>query len=239
MKIIEKWNSVSLIIRIVCGLIIGAILGILIPHATGIALLGELFVGALKAIAPILVLVLVASSLANAKGGHAHKFRTVILLYLLSTMSASALAVIVNFLFPTFIPVDGVTASDEFTAPSGMAEVIGNLLKNIVANPVDAVLNANYIGILFWAVILGLALKRSSDGTKRFLDDLADAISKIVRGHHQFRAVRHTGSGVQLCIHQRSGHLRYLRSSGRSACVHHASGGLCVKSADCRSYSAA
>jgi serine/threonine transporter len=182
MKIIEKWNSVSLIIRIVCGLIIGAILGILVPHATGIALLGELFVGALKAIAPILVLVLVASSLANAKGGHAHKFRTVILLYLLSTMSASALAVIVNFLFPTFVPVDGVTASDEFTAPSGMAEVIGNLLKNIVANPVDAVLNANYIGILFWAVILGLALKRSSDGTKRFLDDLADAISKIVRG---------------------------------------------------------
>ena len=181
MKIYEKWNSISLIIRIVCGMIIGVILGLLIPNVTGIAILGDLFVGALKAIAPILVLVLVASSLANARGGHAHKFRTVILLYLLSTMAASALAVIVNFLFPTSVPVEGVTASDEFVAPSGMSEVITNLLKNIVANPVDAVLNANYIGILFWAVILGLALKHSSDGTKRFLDDLADAISKIVR----------------------------------------------------------
>ena len=182
MKIIEKWNSISLIIRILCGLIIGAALGLLLPNVTGIGILGDLFVGALKAVAPVLVLVLVSSSLANAKGGHAHKFRTVIILYLFSTMTAAVLAVIVNFLFPTFIPLEGVTASDEFTAPSGMTEVIVNLLKSIVANPVDALLNANYIGILFWAVILGLALKRSSSGTKKLLSDLADALSKIVRG---------------------------------------------------------
>ena len=182
MELIRKWNSVSLIIRILCGLIVGAILGMLLPQATGIAILGDLFVGALKAVAPVLVLILVASSLANAKGGHAKKFRTVIILYLFSTMTAAVLAVIVNFLFPTKIPLSGITVSDEYVAPSGMAEVLTNLLKSIVANPVDAVLNANYIGILFWAVILGIALKHSSDTTKRFLDDLANAISKIVRG---------------------------------------------------------
>ncbi len=182
MTIIRKWNSISLIIRILCGLAIGVILGLLIPNATGISVLGQLFVGALKAVAPILVLVLVASSLANAKGGHAKKFRTVIILYLFSTMLAAVIAVIANFMFPTFIPLEGVTASEEYVAPGGMSEVIVNLLTNVVANPIDALLNANYIGILFWAVILGLALKRSSDSTKRFLDDLADAISKIVRG---------------------------------------------------------
>lgn len=182
MTIIRKWNSISLIIRILCGLAVGVILGLLIPNATGISVLGQLFVGALKAVAPVLVLVLVASSLANAKGGHAKKFRTVIILYLFSTMLAAVIAVIANFMFPTFIPLEGVTASEEYVAPSGMSEVIVNLLTNVVANPIDALLNANYIGILFWAVILGLALKRSSDSTKRFLDDLADAISKIVRG---------------------------------------------------------
>ena len=91
MEIIRKWNSVSLILRILCGLIVGAILGLLIPKATGIAILGDLFVGALKAVAPVLVLILVASSLANAKGGHAKKFRTVIILYLFSTMTAAVL----------------------------------------------------------------------------------------------------------------------------------------------------
>ena len=182
MELIRKWNSISLIIRILCGLAIGVILGLLVPGASWIAVLGDLFVGALKAAAPVLVLVLVASSIANAKGGNAHKFRTVILLYLLSTMAAAVLAVVINFLFPTSIPLEGITVSDEYTAPSGMSEVIINLLKSVVSNPVDAVMNANFIGILFWAVILGLALKRASDSTKTLLDDLADALSKIVRG---------------------------------------------------------
>ena len=182
MKIIEKWNSVSLIIRILCGLVVGAALGFLIPSATWIGIFGKLFVGALKAVAPVLVLVLVASSLANARGGHAKKFRTVIILYLVSTLLAAVLAVIINFIFPTVIPLEDVSAAEGFTAPSGMAEVLQTLLMNIVANPVDALMNANYIGILFWAVILGLALKKASAGTKTLLDDLAQAISKIVRG---------------------------------------------------------
>ena len=181
MKLFEKWNSISLIIRILCGLILGAILGLLIPGQEWISIFGELFVGALKAIAPVLVFVLVSSSLANAKGGHAKKFRTVIILYLLSTLCASVTAVIVNFLFPVNIPLAGIDAAEGFTAPQGMSEVIGNLLRNIVSNPIDALMNANYIGILFWAVILGLALKRTSEGTKHLFADLADAVSKIVR----------------------------------------------------------
>ncbi len=156
MEIIRKWNSVSLIIRILCGLIIGAILGLLIPNVTGIAILGDLFVGALKAVAPVLVLILVCSSLANAKGGHAKKFRTVIILYLFSTMTAAVLAVIVNFLFPTFIPLEGVEVSEEYVAPSGMSEVIINLLKSIVSNPVDALhlVSSDLCSTLFQQAVL-------------------------------------------------------------------------------------
>ena len=182
MSIIKKWNETSLILRILGGLIVGAILGLLIPDQTWIAIFGDLFVGALKAVAPVLVLVLVASSLANAKGGNARQFRTVILLYLLSTLLASILAVIVNFIFKVTIPLNADLAAEGYEAPQGMSEILGNLLHNIVANPVDAVLNANYLGILFWAVILGMVLKRASAGTKTLLDDLADAFSKVVRG---------------------------------------------------------
>ena len=181
MNIISKWNETSLILRILGGLIVGVILGLAVPGQTWIAIFGDLFVGALKAVAPVLVLVLVASSLANARGGNARQFRTVIILYLLSTLLASILAVIMNFLFKVTIPLDGVEVSEEYVAPSGMSEVITNLLHNIVANPVDALMNANYLGILFWAVILGLALKFASSSTKSMLSDLADAISKIVR----------------------------------------------------------
>ena len=182
MNIIKKWNDTSLILRILCGLIVGVILGLTVPGQTWIAIFGDLFVGALKAVAPVLVLILVASSLANARGGNGKQFRTVIFLYLLSTLCAAILAVIMNFFFKVTIPLEGVAAAQDYEAPTGMSEVLGNLLHNIVANPVDAVMNANYLGILFWAVILGFALKVASDGTKTMMSDLADAISKIVRG---------------------------------------------------------
>ena len=129
----------------------------------------------------MLVLVLVASSLASARGGNGRKFRIVIILYLLSTLCAAVLAVIMNFIFRVEVPLDGAAAAEGYEAPSGMSEVIGNLLHNVVANPVDAVMNANYLGILFWAVVLGLALKASSATTKKWLDDLADAINQVVR----------------------------------------------------------
>ncbi len=178
---IKKWNSLSLIVRICIGLVIGAILGLVAPGLSAIAVLGTLFVGALKAIAPLLVFVLVASSLANAKGGNMSKFRTVIFLYLFSTLCAAVVAVLVNFVHPVTITLAGIDASQGYTAPGSMSEIIMNLLMSIIDNPVKALSNANYIGILFWAVIFGLALKAAGDGTKKIMEDLAEGVSKVVR----------------------------------------------------------
>ena len=151
MSIIKKWNSLSLIIRIVIGLVIGAILGLTLPSFSWIGVLGELFVGALKAIAPLLVFVLVASSLANAKGGNASKFRTVIILYLTSTLCAAIVSVFTSFVSPVRIPLTGLDSVEEYTAPGGMSEIVMNLLKSVVVNPVDALAKANYIGIRWCA----------------------------------------------------------------------------------------
>lgn len=181
MNVIKKWNSLGLIVRILIGLCIGAILGLLAPKLTWIAILGDLFVGALKGIAPVLVFVLVAASLANARGGHAGKFRLVIALYLISTFSAAILAVLVNNFFRLTVPLEGVTAAEGYTPPGSMSEVIGNLLRNVVANPIESIANANYIGILFWAVIIGLALKMTLPATKNFFNDLSEVLSKVVR----------------------------------------------------------
>ena len=157
MNITRKWNSLSLIVRILIGLVIGAVLGFTVPGLTWIGVPGELFVGALKAIAPILVFVLVASSLANSKGGNMGKFRTVIALYLFSTLCAAVVSVFSSFAFPVTIPLTGLDAVDTSAAPQGMSEVVLNLLKSIIANPVDALAKANYIGILFWAVVFGIS----------------------------------------------------------------------------------
>ena len=179
--LIKKWNSLSLIVRISIGLVIGAVLGLAVPGWTWIKVLGTLFVGALKAIAPILVFVLVASSLANAKGGNASRFRTVIFLYLFSTLCAAVVAVLVNFIHPVTISLSGLDAAEGYTAPDSMGVIIMNLLTSIISNPVEALSKANYIGILFWAVILGVALKRSGENTKKIMGDLADAVSEVVR----------------------------------------------------------
>ena len=181
MAIIRKWSSLSLVVRILIGLVIGAVLGFAVPGFTWIGVLGTLFVGALKSIAPLLVFVLVASSLANAKGGNASKFRAVIALYLISTLAAAIVSVFTSFASPVVIPLTGVSSAEGYSAPQGMAEVVMNLLNSIVTNPVDALAKANYIGILFWAVIMGIALKMSSQATKSMLEDLADGMSKVVR----------------------------------------------------------
>lgn len=180
MKLIKKWNSINFILRILIGLVLGVVLGLLVPGIKWITFPGTLFVSALKAIAPILVFVLVASSLANAKGGNASKFRTVILLYLLSTLLAAVVAVIASFLFPVEIPLTSETEQQYIS--QGLEEIIENLLLNVVTNPIDAMIAGNYIGILFWAVILGLALKKAADTTKTMLQDLAIAVSKVVKG---------------------------------------------------------
>lgn len=178
--IYEKWNSISLILRILVGMVIGAILGVAVPQITGIAILGDLFVGALKAIAPVLVMVLVMSSLANTKEGHNGNMTTVIALYMLSTIIGAMIAVFASFLFPLSITLTGVTGAAE-AAPEGLVEVLKNLLMNVVSNPIDSVANANYLGVLAWAAVLGVTLKKSSDSTKQMLSDLSEAVSQAVR----------------------------------------------------------
>lgn len=181
MNLIKKWNSLSLIFRIFIGLVAGAILGLTLPQISWLAIPGTLFVGALKGIAPILVFILVASSIANAKGGNASKFRTVIVLYMLSTLLAAIVAVFANFLFPVKISLNGLNAMEGYTAPDSLADIILNLLRSIFANPVSALAEANYMGILFWAIVLGLALKKANDTTKNVFSDLSNAISAVVR----------------------------------------------------------
>ncbi len=178
-KFIEAWNKISLIIKIVIGLIIGAALGLAVPSAPVIPILGTLFVGALKAIAPVLVFLLVISALSQARPGIGKQFSSVIVLYIINTFLAAVVAVIFSFVFPVrLILTDAV----EQSAPSGIGEVLTTLLTNIVSNPIDAITNANYLGILTWAIIFGLALKfLASENTKNVMLDLSNAASQAVR----------------------------------------------------------
>ena len=178
-NLLQKWNSLSLIVRILIGLIIGAILGIAAPKATGLVLLGDLFVGALRAVAPILVFVLVIASLANSKSNSAKNMRIVIILYMVTTFIGAVVAVCGSFLFPVTLRL-GKAATSEAAPPTGVLEVLKNLLMNIVSNPVDSLVNANYIGILAWAVVFGLALKAATPGTKKALHDISAAVTKAV-----------------------------------------------------------
>ena len=176
--IVKKWNSISLILRIAVGLVIGVILALVVPQATVISILGDLFVGALKAIAPVLVFILVLSSLAQAGKGVGKRFRTVIFLYMLSTFLAAAVAVLASFAFPVTLKL---TDAVNETAPTGIGEVLSSLLSKIVSNPIDSLMNANYIGVLTWAIILGIALRAASEHTKEALSDLSNAVSRAVR----------------------------------------------------------
>ena len=183
-KIVKKYTEISLVIRILIGLIIGTVLGIFLPSAGVIAVLGKVFVGALKAIAPILVFLLVMSAIAKAHEGIGSRFRTVIILYMLSTMLAAIVAVLGSFIFPVSMVL---SEAAENNPPSGIAEVLTNLLNNMVTNPVNALSGANYMGVLFWAVVIGLALKKlGSTSTVNVISDLADATSTAVRWVIQF-----------------------------------------------------
>ena len=182
-NVMEKWNSISLVLRIVIGLVIGAILGLLLPSDGSVApaiitLLGTLFVNALKAVAPILVFFLISSALCNAKAPGSMK--TIIILYLVSTFVAALVAVVGSYIFPmhlTLASAENITQS----SPSGIGEVLNTLLMNIVANPVKALVDANYIGILVWAAMLGVALRAAGEGTKEVFTSIADAVATIVR----------------------------------------------------------
>jgi len=177
-KILSFYIKTPLIIRIAIGLVIGICFGLFLPKATFIAVFGSVFVGALKAIAPVLVFILVIASLAKAGTGIGKRFGTVIFFYIISTFLAAVCAVVAMYIFPITIPL---TTAPESTAPSGLGEVFATLLNNMVQNPVSAIMNGNYVGILTWAVIFGLAVRKlASEKTKDVLNDLSVATSAVV-----------------------------------------------------------
>ena len=182
--LVKKWAAVSLILRIFIGLVVGAVLALLVPGWTWIGIFGKLFVGALKAVAPVLVAVLVISSIAKANGGLGSRFKTVIGLYIVSTLGAALVAVAGSFLFPITLELEDVV---EASAPAALSDVFSNLLTNMVTNPVTSLATANYIGILFWSLLIGLGLKiAASQATIQVVSDLADVVSLTVRWIIQF-----------------------------------------------------
>jgi len=177
-KVFGKYTSTPLILRIVIGLVIGIILGLWVPQVSFVTIFGDIFVGALKSIAPVLVFILVAASLASASAGIGKRFRTVVCLYILSTFLAAVVAVIGSFIFQVTIPL---AEAAENSAPTGLGEVFRTLLGNMVMNPITALANANYVGILTWAIIFGLALRVvAGEKTKEVLNDASTAVSKAV-----------------------------------------------------------
>lgn len=180
MKTIARaWSSISLVKRIIIGLIIGALLGVFAPTGIEIiSLLGTLFVSALKGVAPVLVFFLVISALANARA--AGSMKTIVILYMISTFLAALTAVVASFLFPSTITLIDAAETAQ-ASPQDIGEVLTALVMNIVSNPVDALMNANYIGILAWAIVLGIAMRAASDNTKQVFTNVSEAVSKVVR----------------------------------------------------------
>lgn len=179
-RFISTWNRTSLIKRIAIGVIIGALLGLLIPKITVIGLLGDMFVGGLKAIAPLLVFALVANALSQTREGQQSNMKTVIVLYLFGTFAAALTAVISHYIFPISLKL-GAAAATKASAPQGVGEVFKDLLLKMVDNPINALAQANYIGVLVWAVVFGFAMRTASQHTKELLNTLAEVTSQIVR----------------------------------------------------------
>lgn len=179
-RFISTWNRTSLIKRIAIGVVVGAVLGLLVPKFTVIGLLGDMFVGGLKAIAPLLVFALVANALSQTREGQQSNMKTVIVLYLFGTFAAALTAVISHYIFPISLKL-GAAAATKATAPQGVGEVFKDLLLKMVDNPVNALAQANYIGVLVWAVVFGFAMRTASNHTKDLLNTLAEVTSQIVR----------------------------------------------------------
>ena len=183
-KVLSFWTNTSLILRIACGIVIGAVLALTVPQAAFFGILGDIFVGALKAIAPVLVALLVMSSLAKSGKNIGSQFTTVIILYMLTTFTAAIFSVFSSKLFPVSLALSDVA---ENSAPAGLADVFKTLFLNMVANPISAIASGNYIGILFWAIIIGLALKHNAkEHTLDVITDFSDAVSKAVQVVIQF-----------------------------------------------------
>ncbi len=175
----KGYIAIPLIARIAIGLVIGTAIALLAPGAEFVGVLGSLFVGALKAVAPVLVFSLIISALSNAGKGIGKRFVSVISLYLVSTLLAAVLAVVASFVFKISIPL--AQAVENYTPPSALSEVLTTLLSNMVENPVSAIVNGNYVGILTWSVMIGLALRMiASRNTKEIFADISNGLSKVV-----------------------------------------------------------
>ena len=181
--VLNAINRISLVKQIIIGLVLGVLVALVSKEAgLAVGLLGSLFVGALKAVAPVLVFVLVIAAITQHKRGSDAFIKPIIILYLLGTLSAAVVAVVASFIFPIAIDLPNVAAAAaEANPPSGIAEVLKTLLMNLVSNPVAALTNANYIGILAWAILFGFALRQASDSTRIVVADLATAVTQIVK----------------------------------------------------------
>lgn len=178
--LVKKYNKANLVLRIAIAIVLGALLGLFLPSQKWISEFGVLFVGALKAIAPVLVFVLIVCSLATGKSNLDRRFGRIFFLYLVSTFVAAITAVLASVALPQHL--DLVSSSTASSAPSDVAAVLHNLLVNAVSNPFASIAEANYIGILVWAALLGFAIKRiSSEATLTVLHDLTNAVSLVVR----------------------------------------------------------
>lgn len=178
MNIIRKWNEISLVKRIIGGLIVGVILGLVVPANVPIGILGDLFVGALKALAPLLVFFIVIYSLSNHQQGKSSNMGRIIVLYAISTMLAAFTAVAASYIFPSEI---ALAETAEGSAPQGIGEVLKSLLMNAVSNPIGSIVDANYIGVLVWAIIFGLAMRAASDNAKDVLGSVSDMLTTAIR----------------------------------------------------------
>ncbi|THE09968.1 serine/threonine transporter SstT [Bacillus timonensis] len=179
-EMFHKWNQISLVKRILAGIIVGILLALIVPKgASWVTIFGSLFVGALKAVAPVLVLFLVIDAISKHKSGTQTNIKSIIGLYAIGTFVAGLVAVVASFLFPVKLTL--VTSAEDLAPPSGILEVLQTLLFNVVDNPVNALMNANYIGILAWAILLGIALKNANETTKTLLSNVSDAITKVVK----------------------------------------------------------
>ncbi len=170
MKYIKKWSETSLILRIILGLIVGTILALTVPQLSGIGILGDLFVGILKAIAPFLVFFIIMSVIPKTR------------LYLLSMMLAAIVSVTASFLFPVSVPLTASVDPSTSGAPLAIGSVFSKILTDMISNPVTALIEGKYISILFWAIVFGLSFKKvGNEKTLELLGDLADMISHCVR----------------------------------------------------------
>lgn len=175
----KKYTRIPLIGRILIGIIIGVFVGVVLPSWTWIDILGELFIGSLKAIAPLLVFMVIMSSISGYEKGTENHFGTVIILYLGATFLSAVAAVFSSYLFPIKLVLSKTTTASAANAPKDLGQIVSDLLTNAVSNPVHAIMNGDYLTILFWAVLLGIALQAASQTTRTVMKDFSHMVGKV------------------------------------------------------------